>query len=78
MEARRQDQLLKAMDDDRDGSSKHRKQEEFPNTISVGSLMEEAATPTARIDISGDWRHIYIYIYIILKSNLLRTPSPAC
>ena len=51
MESRRIEQMLKAMDEERDG--KHRKLEEFPNTISVGALMDDAAAAASRIDIAG-------------------------
>jgi hypothetical protein len=54
METRRTDQLLKAMDEERDGSAKLRKQEEFPNSISVASLMDDSAAPASKIDIAGD------------------------
>ncbi len=51
MEARRTEQMLKAIDGDKDG--KHRKQEEFPNVISVGAIMDDAAAVASRIDIAG-------------------------
>ena len=53
METRRTDQLLRAMDEERDGSVKQRKQEEFPNSISVASLMDDAGAPVSAIDIAG-------------------------
>ena len=53
METRRTDQMLRAMDEERDGSVKQRKQEEFPNSISVASLMDDAAAPVSTIDIAG-------------------------
>ncbi len=53
MEARRQEQILKALDGDRDASARGRKAEEFPNTISVAALMDDSASPVSKIDISG-------------------------
>jgi hypothetical protein len=55
MESRRTDQILKAMDEERDGSAKLRKQEEFPNSITVATLMDDASAPASKIDIAGDW-----------------------
>ena len=53
METRRSDQLLKALDDEHNGNTKQRKPEEFPNSISVAALMDDAAAPASKIDISG-------------------------
>lgn len=57
MESRRQDQMLKAMDNERDGSARNRKPEEFPNVISVAALMDESGCAASKIDIAGGEQH---------------------
>jgi hypothetical protein len=54
MESRRQEQMLKALDEDRDSSARSRKPEDFPNAISVATLMDDSGCAASKIDIAGE------------------------
>jgi hypothetical protein len=76
METRRQDQMLKAMDSERDGSARNRKPEEFPNTISVAALMDDSGSATSRIDIAGRELHAVHSVRQIMQcASVCDTPA---
>ena len=75
MEARRQEQALKAIDDERDGSLRNRKPEDFPNSISVGALMDDSGTAASKIDIAGERFAKWVITCVTSQPEIVHTNS---